>query len=360
MKLMVNAIDSLWWSLIHLGDFVKMDPYFEKRNRSSTYLKQAIINLNCCLELLFKKLICDKNELLIYDWENSENEIINYYNQNTPKQIKHTYDYFLLNNDDIITIPYSKCIDLYCKLYNISKAYNVSFLHLNRIRNTIIHLGVNYQEEYYFLVGCINRTLQHIYHDILPTLNRRLPKIQEISDAIFSIDTYLSEIEEKLWKELYEESIKGILKILIDAFNDDQIQQYIKEKRIGIDLIASIEMQFSYASIIAKDENIDEEMFLLFYEPVTNSLIFNDGLRDSTVFAVFSLNIDSKEKNTNLCDFYYSKSSEGVAVQNIDNQTEFWRQPEYKNLFYKNKLEKRLIIALLKMMIDYCDSIEFI
>ena len=118
MTLINNALDSLNWALKHLKVFLKKDPYFENREKSSTDLKQVIFNLNSCLELLFKKLISDVNEVLIYDFDESCNEILKFYkNKAHGEDSLPMYDYFIMNNKDIKTISYSKCIDYYCEIY---------------------------------------------------------------------------------------------------------------------------------------------------------------------------------------------------------------------------------------------------
>lgn len=357
MPLILNAIDSLNWALKHLNNFLKKDPYFENREKSASDLKQAIINLNSCLELFFKKYISDSNEVLIYDFDKSSAAILDFYKV---KAVGDTdlpmYDYFVMNNKSVITIPYSKCIDYFCEIYSVGKAYVDCFYNLNQLRNTIMHLGVNYKEQYYLLVGCIDKILWFLQYEILPKINLETKVSERLEISLLQIEGSFSEIGDTLWKQLYEQSINSIANKLESTFADADVQSHLQTKKRKVEFYATNDMEHSSARMTVKDVGLDEEMFCAYHDPLTRSLIINDGQKEAVVMAVFPLTVQGNIPQK----FYCSKNLEGVVVNNIDHQSDFWGQPPYKNQFFYMDYSKQNLIKLMKMMIDYCDEVEFI
>lgn len=114
--LLDNAIDSFEWSLRHLRTFLETDSNFEKTDISTTYLKQAILCLNSALELFFKERISAINSLLIYDHIETDylpHVFIDYYAQKESHKIDEPLYNYVIENTELHTIDYSKCIELY-------------------------------------------------------------------------------------------------------------------------------------------------------------------------------------------------------------------------------------------------------
>ena len=104
------------------------------------------------------------------------------------------------------------------------------------------------------------------------------------------------------------------------------------------------------------DVGFDNEMFCAYHDTLSRSLIISDGQSDSVVFAVFVLPDDGDVPKK----FYFSKSIEGVLVEHIDHQLDFWNNEIYKNQFNFIEFNKNTITKMLKYMLDYCDNVEFI
>jgi hypothetical protein len=135
-----------------LKDFLKQDSQFINPDKSSTYLNQSILTLNSSLELFFKERISECNPLMIFkiDKEIMPDGITQYYRLKNENTIDiPLYDYIVINGFFIQTIDYSKCIELYCNLYDIPEDNKNDFMNLNSLRNDIMHLGINNQQEYY-------------------------------------------------------------------------------------------------------------------------------------------------------------------------------------------------------------------
>ena len=357
MLLLDNALDSLTWALKHFTEFLKKDPYFTNKEESATILKQAVLNLNNCLELLFKKMISDKNEVLIYDLENSMEEILRFYklNANGNNDVR-MYDFFTKNDVSIKTIEYNKCINYFCEMYEIRKGYKKAFEHINSFRNSAIHFGINYKHQYYILVSYIEKVLWFIDYELFPKmqLNKRI--INSYGLKLLPIHSSFSDIANELWRQLYKNQLDAIADFLETSFNDDEIQNYLLHINRKITFFASTDMEHISARMAIDEGASDIEMFCAYHDTLSKSLIIDDGQSNSTVFAVFVLPDDDNA----LKKFYCSKSTEGVLVERIDNQLDFWNHETYKNQFGYVEYNKRTVIKMLKNMIDYCKNVEFV
>lgn len=357
LLLVTNAIDSLNWALKHFNNFFKKDPYFENREASATDLKQAIINLNSCLELLFKKFISDSNEALIYDIENSNAAILEFYRIKACGNTELTmYDYFVINNKNIRTISYSKCIDCFCEIFEVGAAYSKAFKNINDLRNTIMHLGIDYKQQYYILVEHIDKILWFIQYELLPKLELDQKSHDKIEVSILGVESLFAEIGDTLWKQLYKKQIDSIADKLEDAFNSSEVQSYLTTQKRKIEFYATNDMEHSSARMVVKDDGIDEEILSAYHDPLTKSLIINDGQNDALVFAAISLTAQGNTPSK----FYCCKDFEGVIVEKIDDQSDFWTRPEYANKFYYMDYNQGNLISLMKKMIDYGNALEFV
>jgi hypothetical protein len=355
-----NALDSLNWALKHFKNFLNKDPYFENREKSSSDLKQAIINLNSCLELVFKKLISDSNEILIYDTDNNKETseaILQFYKaKNLGQTDLPIYEYFIENKPNIKTISYSKCIKCFCEIYDVGAAYSAAFTHLNQLRNSVMHLGIDYKQQYYILVEYLDKVLWFIQYELLPKLIKRKSTLLKKQGAILPIESSFAEIGDTLWKQLYKKQIDSIANKLENTFNNGEVQSYLACQKRKVEFYSTNDMEHSSARMIVYADGIEEEMFSADHDPLTKSLIIEDDQQDATVFAVISLTVQGAIP----AKFYCSKDSDGVLVRKIDHQSEFWVQQEYKNQFCYMDYNEKSIVGLMKKMIDYCNQVEFI
>ena len=357
LSLLDNALDSLEWTLKHLGVFLKKDPYFENRKMSASDLKQAIINLNGCLELLFKKLISDINEALIFDFEKSNIPALQFYRDKLRGSTNLTmYDYFIENNAEIYTISYNKCIDYFCDIYEIGPAYKNAFNHLRQIRNSIMHLGIDYKHQYYILVEYLEKVLWLIQNELLPKLGLAKDILTKKQSSFLPVQSAFADISNTLWKQLYGEQINSIADKLEEAFNDIRIKSYLSNIDRKIDFGATNDMEHCSAIMFVQNGDCYEEILAAYHDPLTRSLQICDEQENARVFAIFALT----SQGTIPSKFYCCKDSDGVFVSKIDHQSEFWLQSEYKNSFYSMDYKKECLIGLIEKMIGYCRTVEFI
>lgn len=358
LSLIDNALDSLHWSLKHFNNFLKKDPYFENKDKSVSDLKQAIINLNSCIELLLKKLISDNNEVLIYDIEKSNTDILQFYKARLKNLTQlPMYDYFVETKPEIRTITYSKCIDYFCEIYDVGTAYSKGLKHLNELRNSIMHLGVDYKQQYYILVEYVDKTLWFIQNELLPKLGYDEKVLIKIQGSIMPIESTFANIGNDLWKQLYKSQIDTIANKLEEIFNDSVVQSCLSNSERTIEFYATNDMEYSSARMTVKEPHIlEEEIFSAYHDPLTRSLIISDGQQNATVFAVISLNAHGEIPSK----FYLSKNPDGVIIERIDHQSEFWSQLKYSNAFHYIDYNKNSLTTLIKNMVMYCYSIEFV
>lgn len=359
MLLIENALDSFQWSLRHLKDFLKLDAQFTNPDKSSTYLKQSILTLNSSLELFFKERISECNPLMIFkiDKEIIPDAIIKYYRlKNENKIDMPLYDYIVINEFVIHTIEYSKCIELYCSLYNIPDGNKNDFINLNSLRNDIMHLGINSQQEYYLLAGRLSNILYFIDCKILRSINGYDKVVKKARTDILSIQFTLSQLNENIWRNLKKLKIESICKKLNEVFLDNSIVKYAETKGISIDCGLTLDMEYSYLTISMKDNSYDIDIAALYSSPENNALILSDSEhKDGNVFGVFEIN-DKEEIPTK---FYISKNDNGAQVLDFCEQGCFWKSKKYGKLFDYLSFSNETLIKMFKKVINYiCDIKE--
>lgn len=233
--LLDNAIDSFEWSLRHLRTFLETDSNFENPDISTTYLKQAILCLNSALELFFKERISAINPLLIYEHikiNNLPQVFIDYYAKQQNGEIDEPLYNYVIENTELHTIDYSKCIKLYCSLYSVAQGHKKNFIELNGIRNKLTHLGIKSQEEYYILAGRIADILNYVHYNILMKIDYLPTRLENICLEIFNIESVLSNLEESIWRIANETKIEEICNNIISYSKCEEIQKYLQEKKI--------------------------------------------------------------------------------------------------------------------------------
>lgn len=352
MLLIENALDSFHWSLKHLRDFLKLDNKYENPQKSTTYLKQAVIALNCALELFFKERISAYNPLLIYKTDSIPQVFIDYYK--LPNDIKNEtplYDYVVTNDTTIHTIDYSKCIDLFCKLYDIPDGNKSDFENLNCMRNDIMHLGINNQQEYYLLAGRLSNILWFVQYKILYNLNYKTQIIRKIDNDILDIQFTLSSLNDSIWKNLKYHKIELICNKLEKVFREKEITDYSISKGLTIDCGITLDMEYASLLISMIYNNKREEIVALYSDPANNALILADSENcNGHVFGVIVINdtTDIPQK------FYISRDDEGVLIPDYCEQGCFWQSKKHSKMFEYLSFSKDPIIKMFNL--DYSSS----
>lgn len=249
MKILLldNAIDSFEWSLRHLKTFLQMDCKFEHPDTSTTYLKQAILCLNSALELFFKERISVINPLLIYEHISTDalpQVIVDYYAKEENGEIDEPLYNYVIENTELHTIDYSKCIELYCSFYSIAQGHKENFIELNSMRNQLTHLGINSEEEYYILAGRIADILNFVHYNILRKINYLPTKIEEICLEIFCIEGILASLEESIWRIANENRIEEICNYIVNLSQSKEIQDYMEEKNVIADFGTTFDAEY--------------------------------------------------------------------------------------------------------------------
>lgn len=357
--LLENAIDSFEWALRHLRTFLEKDSKFENPDTSTTYLKQAIISLNTALELFFKAKISEINPLLIYEHISTDElptSILDYYTQVQSGDLEEPLYNYMIEFSDIHTIEYSKCIELYCQLYSIPVGHKDDFKALNGIRNKLIHLGINTQEEYYILAGQIANTLNFIHYEILKTIDYNTEHISNICCDILDIEFTLISLEDGIWFKINKPIIEMICQKLDDIFHSTEIQQYLQEKEIIADFGATLDMPFSYATFTMTKDNHEYEIANLYTIPSKNALILSDfEHKDGPVFAIFTLPKDTIVPSK----FHKSTENAGAEIPSFFEQADFWLKKPYCSSFANVPFGTKQLADVITQIIDFMSIIEF-
>lgn len=346
MKILLldNAIDSFEWSLRHLRTFLQMDCHFEHPDTSTTYLKQAIICLNFALELFFKERISVINPLLIYEHISTDalpQVIVDYYAKEKIGEINEPLYNYVIENIELHTIDYSKCIVLYCTFYSVAQGHKGNFIELNSMRNQLAHLGINSEEEYYILAGRIADILNFVHYNILRKINYLPTKIEEICLEIFCIEGNLASIEESIWRIANENRIEKICNYIISLSQSKEIQDYMEEKKVIADFGPTFDAEYVYSIFTMEHNNNDIEICSIYASVKNNALLISDSdNNDGPVFAIIPLGeLDSKQSK-----FYITLDEDGTDVQEFQARSIFWKTKPYSSHFTHVPYGKNKII----------------
>lgn len=364
MKILLldNAIDSLEWALRHLDSFLKKDAQYVNPDESTTYLKQAILCLNSALELFFKAKISEINPIFIYDnvcTRDMHKSILEYYCKKQKGQINMPLHDYVIENADIHTIEYSKCIELFCILYEVGDGYKTDFEEINRIRNDLTHLGIKSKSEYYKLAGQLAEILCFLEKDILPSLEYDKTKIKEVRCDIILIEHTLASLEDGIWAKINMKKIEYICEQLKKAFYTLEVQQYLSKKEISAEFELTLDAEFMYSVIDMGYKETRINIAAIYSLGSKDALIICDEeSKDGPIYGIIELNaIDIRDLSKN--KFYLSLDKSGTIIEDYDEQGMFWQSVgKYKKNFAYVPFSKGKQVELMKKIIDSIENIE--
>jgi len=108
---------------------------------------------------------------------------------------------YIIENSDIHTKDYLKCIDLYCTLYSVPQGYKEEFTILNSIRNKLTHLGISSQDEYFVLAGKTANILNYVHFNILYGLDYDADHLDRVRCDIIDIEFTFTSLEDSIWRK---------------------------------------------------------------------------------------------------------------------------------------------------------------
>lgn len=263
---------------------------------------------------------------------------------------------YVIENIELHTIDYSKCIDLYCTFYSVAQGHKENFIELNSMRNQLTHLGINSEEEYYILAGRIADILNFVHYNILQKINYLPTKIEKICLEIFCIEGNLASIEESIWRIANENRIEKICNYIISLSQSKEIQDYMEEKKVIADFGPTFDAEYVYSIFTMEHNNNDIEICSIYASVKNNALFISDSdNNDGPVFAIIPLGeLDSKQSK-----FYITLDEDGTDVQEFQAQSSFWKNKPYSSHFAPVPYGKNKIIEMLKKIINYMSIIQF-
>lgn len=364
MKILLldNAIDSLEWAVRHLESFLEKDSEYVNPDESTTYLKQAILCLNSALELFFKAKISEINPILIYDnlsTKDMHKSVLEYYIKKQSGEIDcPLYDY-VIENADLHTIEYSKCIELFCALYSVGEGYKNNFIEINQIRNDLTHLGIKSKSEYYKLAGQLAEILFFLQYKLLPSVAYNEAKIEQIYDSMFSIQYPLALVEDRIWATINMDKIESICEGLKKVFDTSEVQDYAVQKKVSVGFDLTLDAEFMYSVIDMEYKETRINIAAIYSSGSKEALIICDHeSKDGPIYGVIELNtIDLSDLSKT--KFYLSQDKDGTIVKDYDKEGLFWRNDgKYKKSFAYVPFSKAKQVELMKKIIDNIENIE--
>lgn len=112
--------------------------------------RRFIINLQSALELLFKKMLFDKDEFMIFSFDKFQDKVVKEY-KNSVKEGKSIFEYVAVKNKQLPhTVSFKESYQRLAYLYNI-EGFNeetiANLLKLEDLRNNLVHFEVEIGEE---------------------------------------------------------------------------------------------------------------------------------------------------------------------------------------------------------------------
>jgi len=112
--------------------------------------RRFIINLQSGLELLFKKMLFDKNEFMIFSFDKFQDKVLKEY-KNSTKEGKSIFEYVASKNKQLPhTVNFKESYQRLVYLYNMdcfNEEIIANLLKLENLRNNLVHFEVDIDEE---------------------------------------------------------------------------------------------------------------------------------------------------------------------------------------------------------------------
>jgi len=230
LKLVDNAVDSIQITMdLFRKHIYCLDKY---KNR---YLKMTIIYLHNSIELLFKALLIQKDEMLIYKdrtkvtMEKAKAEVV--------LDGSISLDEYLIKNLNVQTITYSELIDEYVKHFHCSeKACNVIKL-LGKYRNAVTHFGIDKDDDVDKIFNVIYETFGFILYELYDEIVN-IHDYFEYNDVIDNLESWYEAgitVQQELCCKNPNRKIKQSAYMLKNVVNSSKFKNFIGEKHIQID-----------------------------------------------------------------------------------------------------------------------------
>ncbi len=237
-------------------------------------MKQGILSLNASLELFFKAKISLINSLFIYEHISTDSlpeEIIDYYTQQTRCSTGEPLYNYIIENSDIHTIDYSKCIDPYCTLYSVPQGYKEDSTILNSIRNKLTHLGINSQDEYFVIAVRIANILNYVHFNILYGLDYDEVHLNKVRCDIIDIEFTFTSLEDRIWRKVNKVKIECICNQIDSVFHSDEVTNYLLEKNISAEFGTTFDAEFMYGLFTMQKDDYQHEIASIYAFPSKNA-----------------------------------------------------------------------------------------
>ncbi|MEC0181725.1 hypothetical protein P4H61_09450 [Paenibacillus peoriae] len=201
MNLLQNGTDSL------KSAYDKMQKLNELEEGLDHYLKDIVFFLNHGIEILFKLVLKNKGEELIFS-------NIKKYNIAKEEQIRTERDNVFQVNPNLKTVSLMEAIEK-CKKneFEISDEYDNSLIYLNKMRNQFMHYEIEISDEEMLRLLI---KLQLVYELSLEFFSKYINKLNEhIDNARFEVEIddhgdILAELQKEADYEHYLEEMMGL------------------------------------------------------------------------------------------------------------------------------------------------------
>lgn len=170
MLLQLLDLNSLKFGINFYEEFIDSNDFYDD---DSGYLKFTVICIHNSVELFCKNMLSEIDELLIY--KDISNDLLIRLGKEKRRRFHVSLHYSLIIGDiDVKTIDYSECIKRLKYVFDINEFQYQDLIKLSRIRNKVVHFGIDSGIDVHEILGVVNRTLNFIIEFFNLSLKNRL------------------------------------------------------------------------------------------------------------------------------------------------------------------------------------------
>lgn len=237
LNLLKNGLNSLEFGLEYYLKYLRVSNQYDERN--SGLIKLAVICIQNSVEILFKKILSDSNELLIYK-NLSDFELLESLSQKLNSSYKRSLDDILMTSDsDIRTIEYSECIERAKVIFKIEDKDSLVLKKMGYIRNKVTHFGIERAIDFHDVIGIVNRTLDFITEFFYPRLQKGSEEYHPMDylyESLLDAIEIGQEVEEEIWGAFFYSEFEYLNKIIRTLEDDNDFREFLEKHSIEYEL----------------------------------------------------------------------------------------------------------------------------
>lgn len=249
-----NAIDSLKQAMRYFDIYAKVG--------EEALLKHVVLYLENAIELILKCIIWKRDKYAIFSTK-SKKQVLH-----IEKQLlcKDELLEVLIKDQNIKTINYTQCVEIFSSLYSNNEKAIIVFQRLGKYRNAIMHFGIDVYDKKDELISCVYNAFEVLANDLYSIL----PKVSEF----FEYNDFLDTVEPILEGSIEyiaalcisnpDRKIRTFIDFFRSALTSHSFHESLSEHCLHMDANC-LDFDFNDFSIEFYRNNADEEYVMGWY-----------------------------------------------------------------------------------------------